>query len=409
MPSSLPHCYPQFLPWCQTVLSFLPPSPLCRDLLALLSHPSPGSTSEYTAHRITAWEAVHATRTPPLSARSLYAVAAGLEACALYYNGSAYEGLRLLNVAKLVCSPDDTSDRTPFGSLRSELLDYCMLHMPLKSPPPHLPTLETIAQQVSEALARYQPSSPTPVAVLASPTLRQFKDTAFTPQLPLKMLRSIAHWPALSRWANLEYLWNAAGLSTVPVETTQGAGAAVGGYLSPTFNVSCVQLRDYIEDVGAGRVDCGYLAQFALFGEDALPGLRGDFTVPDLIAATGTGTEEGGMDPLIQAWLGPSGTYTPLHHDATHNLLAQVVGCKRVRLLPPHSPALEGHTAPPPLGNTSTLTREALTGLAAGDGGCAPSSVLECILEPGDVLFIPVGWFHEVESLTISVSVSFWW
>jgi Cupin-like domain len=33
----------------------------------------------------------------------------------------------------------------------------------------------------------------------------------------------------------------------------------------------------------------------------------------------------------------------------------------------------------------------------------------DCILEPGDMLFIPTEWWHYVKSLTVSFSVSFWW
>lgn len=33
----------------------------------------------------------------------------------------------------------------------------------------------------------------------------------------------------------------------------------------------------------------------------------------------------------------------------------------------------------------------------------------ECVLQPGDVLFIPVRHWHYVRSLELSFSVSFWW
>ena len=33
----------------------------------------------------------------------------------------------------------------------------------------------------------------------------------------------------------------------------------------------------------------------------------------------------------------------------------------------------------------------------------------EGILEPGDGLYIPLGWWHYVRSLDVSFSVSFWW
>lgn len=35
--------------------------------------------------------------------------------------------------------------------------------------------------------------------------------------------------------------------------------------------------------------------------------------------------------------------------------------------------------------------------------------VLDCILEAGQMLFIPPGWWHYVKSLSVSFSVSFWW
>lgn len=34
---------------------------------------------------------------------------------------------------------------------------------------------------------------------------------------------------------------------------------------------------------------------------------------------------------------------------------------------------------------------------------------VEEILGPGEALYIPRGWWHYVESLSVSCSVSFWW
>lgn len=72
----------------------------------------------------------------------------------------------------------------------------------------------------------------------------------------------------------------------------------------------------------------GYLAQHALF--DQVPELRHDFLVPDLCALLPPdeegGEDGGGEGVIINAWFGPIGTVTPLHHDPYHNILAQVHG-----------------------------------------------------------------------------------
>jgi hypothetical protein len=39
-------------------------------------------------------------------------------------------------------------------------------------------------------------------------------------------------------------------------------------------------------------------------------------------------------DPHGMMWVGPPGTFTPLHHDLTDNLIAQIVGRKRLKLVP---------------------------------------------------------------------------
>ena len=36
-------------------------------------------------------------------------------------------------------------------------------------------------------------------------------------------------------------------------------------------------------------------------------------------------------------------------------------------------------------------------------------SSLECVLKPGEMLYIPPGHWHYVKSLETSFSVSFWW
>lgn len=39
----------------------------------------------------------------------------------------------------------------------------------------------------------------------------------------------------------------------------------------------------------------------------------------------------------------------------------------------------------------------------------APTPFQDCVLAPGQMLYIPPGWWHYVKALDTSFSVSFWW
>jgi hypothetical protein len=95
----------------------------------------------------------------------------------------------------------------------------------------------------------------------------------------------------------------------------------------------------------------------------------------------------------VSLWIGPAGTITPPHFDPHNVLLVQVQGRKRVRLAPRLTAALHHH----------------LDGyyLNAPLDAVFPSQILEATLEPGQALFIPVGWFHEVTALDPSITLSF--
>ena len=99
-------------------------------------------------------------------------------------------------------------------------------------------------------------------------------------------------------------------------------------------------------------------------------------------------------------WMGPQGTITPFHHDLTNNLMVQIVGRKRVKLV--------AAAETPRMRNTRHCF-SAWTGddLPAGPGDAERPPVAEVILEPGDALFLPIGWWHHVEGLTPTIGLSF--
>lgn len=142
-------------------------------------------------------------------------------------------------------------------------------------------------------------------------------------------------------------------------------------------------------------------------------------------------------NPIINTWMGPPWTISPLHHDPYHNILVQVVGTKYIRLYSPHTPASQihprgkevvasGEKGGPPdskpseklidMSNTSEVDVAAIE-LSPAEAdqwdelwpGFLQAPYVETVLHEGESLYIPVGWWHYVRGLRAGVSVSFWW
>jgi len=105
-------------------------------------------------------------------------------------------------------------------------------------------------------------------------------------------------------------------------------------------------------------------------------------------------------------WIGPAGTVTPLHCDYDDNIFAQIWGTKRIFLSPPHhdeflypreaNAILFGSPFDPeaPDYDKFPLARQA--------------TMIEVIVNPGDMLYVPAGWYHQVRALTFSLSSNRW-
>lgn len=171
-------------------------------------------------------------------------------------------------------------------------------------------------------------------------------------------------WPALGQrdqksrdWSDPTYLRAVAGRRTVPVElggsyTGEGwrqelmnFGEFIGRFIEAggkdehfvvsadtnqgdTGKNSSGSRRHPCDQQNSGDVpkEKAYLAQHQLF--DQIPALRRDIMTPDYCSLLLD--DESDTSVATNAWFGPAGTVSPLHNDPFHNLLAQVVGSKRV-------------------------------------------------------------------------------
>ncbi|MCJ1477472.1 hypothetical protein MMC13_006144 [Lambiella insularis] len=242
---------------------------------------------------------------------------------------------------------------------------------------------------------------------------------------PVVITHAIEHWPALHErpWKDPSYLLEKTfgGRRLVPIELGRS-------YTDDGWGQTIITFRDFMENylLGPNVEKIGYLAQHDLFAQ--IPSLRNDISIPDFCfidppappidappAVQGSPHLE---EPLLNAWFGPAGTISPLHTDPYHNILCQVVGKKYIRL---YSPDQSEKLYPRGLehggidmSNTSQVPVEVvemqLDDDSEGDFAMfRGASYVETILAEGECLYIPVGWWHYVRSLTVSFSVSFWW
>jgi len=114
---------------------------------------------------------------------------------------------------------------------------------------------------------------------------------------------------------------------------------------------------------------------------------------------------------LPTLWLGTSSADTPFHHDCCDNFVVMIAGVKRITLAPPTdwrtlSPICSGPNkslcwAKVPDPNKSGLTKKSQEIVDA-----LHRIVID--LQPGEILYMPAGWFHHVKNLGATVMVNHW-
>ena len=109
----------------------------------------------------------------------------------------------------------------------------------------------------------------------------------------------------------------------------------------------------------------------------------------------------------VRLWFGAAGQKSTIHNDPYHNLNAQIYGRKRFLLFSPREahPYIypvkfnDGIWASPVDPDDPDLGRWPLFGQVRA---------LEAMLEPGEIIFIPKFWYHQVTSMTVSINITSW-
>ncbi|KAH9741055.1 Lysine-specific demethylase JMJ30 [Citrus sinensis] len=219
-------------------------------------------------------------------------------------------------------------------------------------------------------------------------SLEGFLSEYFLSGSPVIITDCMAHWPARTNWNDLDYLKRVAGDRTVPVEVGKN-------YLCQDWKQELIPFSQFLERIqsnGSSASVPTYLAQHQLF--DQINELRNDICIPDYCFVGG------GELRSLNAWFGPAGTVTPLHHDPHHNILAQVVGKKYIRLYPaslseelyPYSETMLCNSSQVDLDNIDETKFPKVRDL----------EFFDCILDEGEMLYIPPKWWHYYRSIDVS-------
>ncbi|MGA0609026.1 cupin-like domain-containing protein [Caldimonas sp. KR1-144] len=211
---------------------------------------------------------------------------------------------------------------------------------------------------------------------------------------PLVITELARDWPALSRWSAAD-LKQRFGHLDVEVQAERHKDRR---YEQNKLELRrTVRLADFVDQVVQG----GTTNDYYLTANNEM--LRRPEFAP-LLADIGSLPEFCDRSALSRAcsfWFGPGGTITPLHHDTLMLLHTQVVGRKRWRFVSPlETPRVYNYN-----GVFSEVDVDAPD--LARYPRFAEVKVLEVVLEPGETMFLPLGWWHQVSSLELSLSFSF--
>lgn len=228
------------------------------------------------------------------------------------------------------------------------------------------------------------------------PELELFRRDFEKPRRPVVITGAMDGWRALARWTP-EYFSRQ--LGGVPVQVITSEVAKDGEALTPEelirTKVEKVKMRDYLEEVAAGPVR-RYVSGMAM--QPTLSFLMDDIRPPIY--------REEGSTASPRIWIGR--LVGPLHYDHVDNLHGIVYGRKRITLFAPedlrylYPSSIFSFVPTMSRANLSEADRDQFPRLRK-----AKPLVVE--LEPGQMLFIPAGWWHQVTTPVLSISIDFPW
>ena len=238
---------------------------------------------------------------------------------------------------------------------------------------------------------------------IEQPTREIFQRNFLSPRKPVIITGAMKSWNALTLWTT-DYLNAVIGNTEVDISVSQNSlftGNLENGFAKLRQKMNFTELinllqKDKLTD------NYYYLQQQSIPAN--FPKLFSDIEFPEYF------DKKLLIDPTI--WIGSGGNISPLHYDAMDNLFAQVSGRKRFLLFDPQQTS-----SLYPFPADSKIPHMSQINIDKPDFDKFPNfpkaKYFECVIKAGEILFIPVFWWHQVYSLEnsnnkLNISVNFW-
>lgn len=227
-----------------------------------------------------------------------------------------------------------------------------------------------------------------------TPDFQTFIHEYYSKHLPVVLTHGVDHWPALEKWTP-EFLLEQFGDKEIEIQFDREQ--------DPLYERNSgkhkkrMLMREFITLIEQGESNNHYMT--ANNTKNSFSSLEQLFKD---VADFGEGYRQ--SDTIHSDnffWFGPKGTFTPIHHDLTNNMIVQIYGRKKVTLIPamqvPNLYNDKGVFSAAEFPDFDPKRHPLMKNITP----------VETIIHPGESIFIPVGWWHCVESLDVSISSVF--
>lgn len=215
-----------------------------------------------------------------------------------------------------------------------------------------------------------------------------FEKEHLKPGLPVVVPGAAASWPAVQKWSE-KYIADNCGQMNITASVDL-PDTGVPYSFKDVDHRRLMTVNDFVDRMDSG--DRCYIDQQHI---DQFEGLSADYDFSIF---------EPPPEHFVALWMG-SRTRSGFHYDFVDNFFVQVHGHKKAILAAPEDgrylyPFADNHTKSQVDAESPDLDRHPLV---------AKVVLWEATLQPGDMMFIPKGWWHYLASSESSISLTCWY